>query len=286
MVRTAVVTDSTASLRAEQAGERDIAVVPLQVIVDGESRAESPAGASASVVADAMRAGSSVTTSQPPPEAFAELYARLADHGYTSVVAAHLSQEMSGTYEAAVRAAERAPIPVTVIDSGAVAMGLGYAVMSGAESAAGGAAPEVVEQIIRTRAAAAQTYFSVHSLEYLRRGGRIGRAGALVGSALSMKPLLQMVDGMVAPLERVRTGSRALARLEALAVSAANEATSGLVDIAVHHLDAEETAVRVADDIAEDLARPSEVGIYELSAVLGVHVGPGTIGVVVSPRPD
>ncbi|MGO1973662.1 MAG: DegV family protein [Propionibacteriaceae bacterium] len=286
MGRTAVVTDSTASLRAEQAGERDIAVVPLQVVIDGESRPESPTGASADVVANALRAGSTVSTSRPAPEAFGELFARLADEGYTEVVAAHLSGAMSGTFDAASRAAREAPIPVTVVDTGTIAMGMGYAVLSGAEWAAGGAAADVVAESIRARAAASETYFYVHTLEYLRRGGRIGRAGALLGSALAMKPLLRMVDGVVAPHERVRTESRALARLQALAVEAAGAAQSDLVDVAVHHLDAADTADRIAEEIAAAVDHPTEVGIYELSAVLGVHVGPGTVGVVVSPRPS
>lgn len=286
MVRTAVVTDSTASLRAEQAAERDISVVPLQVVIDGNSRPESANGASADVVAGALRAGSTVTTSRPAPEAFGELFGRLAEAGYTEVVSAHLSAAMSGTVDAATRAAREVPIPVRVVDTGTIAMGMGYAVLSGAEHAASGATADEVAAIIRDRAAASETYFYVHTLEYLRRGGRIGRAGALLGSALAVKPLLRMVDGVVTPHERVRTESRALARLQAMAVETARRSDAGLVDIAIHHLDAEDTAAGIAEEVSAQLDRPIEVGIYELSAVLGVHVGPGTVGVVVSPRPS
>jgi len=143
---------------------------------------------------------------------------------------------------------------------------------------------EVVARV-RRRAAAATTYFYVDSLEYLRRGGRIGTAAAMLGSALAVKPLLTVVDGEIRPYERVRTESKALTRLEELSLGALARMTArnGAVDVAVHHLDNSDGARRLADRLGAEV-RVGDVVISEVSAVLGVHVGPGTVGIVVSPR--
>jgi DegV family protein with EDD domain len=129
------------------------------------------------------------------------------------------------------------------------------------------------------------TYFCVESLEYLRRGGRIGAAQALLGSALAVKPLLSVVDGQITPHERVRTMSRALARLEELAIEALSSEESGsAADVAVLHLDNRSAADRLARSLRARGPQVGSVNVSEVSAVLGVHCGPGTVGVVVSPR--
>ena len=139
--------------------------------------------------------------------------------------------------------------------------------------------------------------FYVDTLEYLRRGGRIGKAGAMLGSALAIKPILGLRDGQIVPLERVRTSSRAIARLEELAVDAAQAAgtagaadaggaggNGGGVDVAVHHLDSPERAERLAERLRARLGPGTEVVVGELGAVVGAHVGPGTLAVAVVPR--
>jgi DegV family protein with EDD domain len=130
-------------------------------------------------------------------------------------------------------------------------------------------------------------FFYVDSLDYLRRGGRIGAAAALLGSALAMKPLLTVTDGEVRPLERVRTSSRALLRLEQLGLLALARAagSSDHVDVAVHHLDDAAVAQQMVDRLRIRLPELSDIVVGQVSAVLGVHVGPGTLGIVVSPRP-
>ena len=134
------------------------------------------------------------------------------------------------------------------------------------------------------------TYFCVESLEYLRRGGRIGAAQALLGSALAVKPLLSVVDGQITPHERVRTMSRALARLEELAIEALTspgrraEGQQVEADVAVLHLDNRSAADRLARSLKGRGPHIGSVSVSEVSAVLGVHCGPGTVGVVVSPR--
>jgi fatty acid kinase fatty acid binding subunit len=279
----AVVTDSTSSLSSEQAERAGIRVIPLQVVVDDVSRAEgeiSPAD-----VAAALRSGRRVSTSRPTPEAFATTFAELAAAGHPAVVAVHLSSGISGTAAAAQLAAALSPVPVTVVDSHVVAMATGFAALAGAAAAAAGAGPEDVAAVVARRAAASTTYFCVDSLEHLRRGGRMGAAAALLGSALAVKPLLTVSDGAIRSAERVRTASRARARLAELALGAVAGATArgDEVEVAVHHLDNPDGAAALLALLVDDAAVRGPVVVAELSAVLGVHVGPGTLGVVVSP---
>jgi len=288
MAGVAVVTDSTASLNLSEAVAAGVAVVPLQVLIDDVSQPETPDAVTPAVVAAALRTGRRVTTSRPSPEAFAAVYAQLTRAGYEAVVSIHLSRAMSGTCEAAELAAEGSPIPVTVLDSKTLAMATGFAVLSAAAAARSGAEAEQVAEIARRRADASTTYFYVDTLEFLRRGGRIGAAAALLGSALSVKPLLTMTDGQIRPYERVRTASKALARLEELGVAALAKAagTSETVDVAVLHLDDEEGAASLLGRLKGRVSTPGDLIVSEVSAVLGAHVGPGTLGIVVSPRPD
>lgn len=286
MAGVAVVTDSTASLGAEHRHNARLSVIPLQVVIDEVSRPEDDSGVTPAVVARALREGRSVTTSRPTPEAFSAAYGELAAAGYDSVVSVHMSRVMSGTFAAAAIAAETSPIPVTVVDSGTLAMAMGFAVLTGVRAAGAGHGPAEVAEAAQRRAAAGTTYFSVHSLEYLRRGGRIGPAAALLGSALSIKPLLTIKDGEIRPYERVRTASKALARLEELGMAALARAArvSGHVDVAVHHLDNLAGAEALTERLRGRVHTPIDVTVAEVSAVLGAHVGPGTLGIVVSPR--
>ncbi len=288
-----MVTDSTSSLSPSSAERGDIVIVPLQVVIDGVSRPESlgtdPGGTpvvTPGEVARALRDGLVVTTSRPGPEAVVRAYRRLAEAGFDAIVSVHLSRAVSGTVDAAAVAAPDAPVPVTVVDAGTVAMATGFAVLAGARAARMGTSADEVAEVVERSAAASTTYFCVADLEHLRRGGRIGAAAALVGSALAVKPLLTVENGSIRPFERVRTTARAHARLGELAVAALVKAAGAYpgVDVAVHHLDDLGAAERLAKALQGKVSLPGHVVIAELSAVLGVHVGPGTIGVVVSPR--
>ncbi|HVH22734.1 MAG TPA: DegV family protein [Pseudonocardia sp.] len=283
MAGVAVVTDSTSSLDPVQATRANVTVIPLQVVIDDRSRPESevPAGE----VAAALRSGRRVSTSRPAPELIGAIYADLAEAGYDAIVSVHLSAKISGTCAAAERAASTAPVPVTVVDSATLAMAAGFAVLSGAAAARAGDSAETVAALVRRRAIATTTYFYVDNLEYLRRGGRIGTAAAVLGSALSVKPLLTVTDGVIQAYERVRTESKALARLEELGLAALAQAAgqTDRVDVAVHHLDNLEGAQRLVDRLSGRVVG-SDIVVSEVSAVLGVHVGPGTLGIVVSPQ--
>lgn len=284
MSGTVIVTDSTASLPAEVAAARDITVVPLQVVIGAKVLDEGPDGATPEMVAEALREFVPVSTSRPAPEMLADLYRRLVREGAEQIISIHLSGEMSGTLESAQLAALEVGEVVHVVDSGQVGIATGYAALTAADVLdAGGSAGEAAAAALE-RAQGSTSLFYVDTLEYLRRGGRIGPAAAILGSALAVKPLLQIEHGKVAPRERVRTASRALARLEDLAVEAAGEVP---VDVCVSHLANQERAADLAARLAERLAVQLEgrdVMCGELGAVLGAHVGPGMVAVCVSPR--
>lgn len=279
MPRIAVVTDSTAYLPGPIASRLEIEVVPLSVIVEGKSFLEGGEGSDAIVAA--LRRGIPATTSKPSPEAFLEAYAHAAQRGCDGVVSVHLSSKMSGTYESALVAAARAPVPVRVVDTQVMAMGVGFAALTAAHAADEGAGLDDVAEAAVLRAHSTRAYFTVATLEYLRRSGRIGRARALVGTALSVKPILTLEDGEVVSFDKVRTTERAHVRLHELAIEAAGERA---VDIAVHHLGLEQKAKELADRISAQLNPISEVVVTEVGAVVGAHTGPGTLGVIISPR--
>jgi DegV family protein with EDD domain len=278
--RVAVVTDSTAYLPPEVVREHGVRVVPLQVVVGGTAYDEG-SGVSSATVADALRTWTPVSTSRPGPHAFLSAYEEAARDGHDAVVSVHLSSDMSGTYESATLGAKESPVPVRVVDSRALGMGLGFAVLSAAEAAAAGASAEEVAAAAEKRAAASSTVFYVDTLEYLRRGGRIGSAAAFLGSALAIKPLLHLVDGRIEPLEKVRTSAKAIARLEEIS---AERAGAGQVDAAVHHLANADRAATLAERLRSRLEGLRDLHVSEVGAVVGAHVGPGMLAVVVSPR--
>ncbi|MCP9971327.1 DegV family protein [Actinomadura madurae] len=252
---------------------------PLQIAVGGATRDEGDI--TTAEAAQALKEWHPVTTSRPAPERFADAYKAAAASGARAVVSVHLSSAMSGTVEAARLAAEDAPVPVSVLDSGTIGMGLGFAALSAAAVAlAGGTAEEAVSAAVR-RAGLTRSLIYVDTLEHLRRGGRIGAAATLVGSALMVKPLLDIADGRLAPLEKVRTSSRALARLEELAVAAAGERS---VDLGVQHLAASARAETLAARLRERVPHVQDVYVGEVGPVIGAHVGPGMLGVVVAPQ--
>lgn len=278
--RVAVVTDSTASLPLDVLERFGIIVVPLSVVIGGQVF-DDGSEATASDVATALRSWTPVSTSRPSPAALLAAYEKAQADGAEAVVSIHLSAAMSGTFDSAVLAAKSAPLPVQAVDSRSLGMALGYSVVSAASVAAEGADVDAVVDAAVRRARATSSLFYVDTLEYLRRGGRIGAAQALVGSALAVKPLLHVTEGKIAPLEKVRTSSRALSRLEDLAVERAG---AGPVDAAVHHLASSVRAEQLAAGLRARLPHLMELSVSEVGAVVGAHVGPGMVAVVVAPR--
>ena len=273
-----IVTDSTAHLPYGVAERHGIRVVPLHVLIDGVEATDGHEIGPGELV-EALQQRSSVTTSRPTPEEFAAVFRRELEAGADSVVSLQLSSELSGSWESAVMAAQQVdPARVRVVDSRSTAMGLGFCALHAARSAAAGAGVDEVEQAAVTAAADSDMYFMVRTLEYLRRGGRVGPGAAALGTALAVKPVLRMVDGLITPIEKVRTTQRALSRIVELAEAAAGTAE---VELAVHHLGAAELAGQLAERLVQHIPRAQWCAVSEVGAVIGAHTGPGVLGVAI-----
>jgi DegV family protein with EDD domain len=276
----AVVTDSTADLPPSLVESTGLRVVPLSVTFGDESLI---AGVTLSTEDFYTRLAASEripTTSQPAPVWFEEAYADCVDEGKDAVVSIHCSSALSGTVGLARDRSARIPIPIEVIDSRLVGGALGLAALAAHRVAEdGGTVRAVVAAAERVRAAA-QSLIVVDSLDHLKRGGRLTGAQAVFGTAMRVKPLLQLTDeGRVEVLERTRTWSRALDRVAELAV----EAAAGTpVDLVIVHAVAPERA----DELTTRLTARLEVREHYrtlIGPIVGTHVGPGAVGVAVVP---
>ncbi|MYM20520.1 DegV family EDD domain-containing protein [Brevibacterium sp. 5221] len=301
-MRIGLVTDSTARLgpaeaqrlRDELAGHFDI--VELTVSVDGAERPDSQW--SPADVCTAMAAGLPVTTSMPAAGDFADAYRRLIADGAEALIVLTLSAELSGTWQAARAAADEVmaegDATIAVIDARTISAGLAGAVAiaaAGAQLEPDQLAAEVADWCSEeTRA-----FFVPASLEYLRRGGRIGAASSLIGRALSIVPVLGLRDGAVVPLARVRTRARAEERMAALLLASAQEFADRYpgrgIEIVLLH--AEETAAAAGAPFARlheqvralPLPEGTRVSSAAISTVVTAHVGPGTVGAFVQTAP-
>lgn len=279
--RVAVVTDSTAWLPPGVVSALGVRVVPLRVQLGARSAVDG-VDVTPVDVTNALREKVAVSTSRPTPGEFAAAYRACLDEGATRVVSVHIAAALSGTWESAVLAAQDFGHGVVrVVDSRGTAAGLGFAVRAAASLAADGASAAEVQEAAAAVVDHTRTLFYVDTLEYLRRGGRVGTAAALLATSLSVKPLLQMVEGQIVPLEKVRTSAKAIARLTQLTVEAAG---SGPVDVVVHHLAAQARAEQVAAALRAGLPGLGELHVAELGPVLSAHLGPGVIGTVVVRR--
>lgn len=274
-----VVTDSTACLPVPDAPDDGAGpvVVPLRVLAGDDAWREG-VDVEPEQVAARIAAGDRLSTSQPPPEDFARVFRDLAADGAGAVVSVHLSGALSGTVAAAEGAAQRAMVPVRAVDSGTVAMALGFAALEAARCAeAGHGAAEVADRAVQV-AASTRTVFLVESLEHLRRGGRLSAPAAALGTALGVRPILEVRDGGIELAQRVRTRRAATDRLIDLGVRHA--ASCERPGLAVHHLGVPDRAGEVAARLHERTG--VEPVVTPVSAVLGAHAGPGALAVVVA----
>ena len=273
MTKTAIVSDSTCDLPAQLARARGITIVPLTLNFEGRSLLDGVEIRPSEFYRRLPNATTHPTTSQPSAGRFAEAYAALLET-HDDIVSIHISEKLSGTYASALQGAEMTDAKrVHVIDSRLASMSLGLLTLAASEIAAGAADAAAVAARVEGLREHVQTYFSVATLEFLRRGGRIGHASALLGSVLQVKPVLCIRDGLVTPLERVRTFERALNRV----IELAREVNRGKgLCVIVGNADAEADAERVArelEPVAETLL------IQPLGPVVGAHAGPGVVGV-------
>lgn len=275
MSSVAIVTDSTSDLSSELAGELGVTVVPLTVTLDGTSFRDGVDIGPEDFYSKLERSGGLATTSQPPIGEFSEVYKRLlGDHD--QVLSLHISARLSGTVESARQAAQMVGEGrITVVDSRQVSMALSLTVLGAHRLVSEGAdAPSAAERL-QPVIEGMKVYCMVDTLEYLHRGGRIGRAGALLGSMLQVKPLLAIAGGEVVPLERVRTKERALKRVISLAEEVGDQICA-IVGQAV----APETATRIVDALSPRCETLMEL---PLGPIVGTHIGPGTVGLACYP---
>lgn len=285
--RLAVLTDSTACLPAEVAEAAGITVVPLHVVINGESYPEGTDDATARLD-EALHRHWSATTSRPGPATMLAAYRQLAAAGAEGIVSVHLSSLLSGTYESATVAAREAPVPVRVVDSQTLGMALGFAVLEAGVAVRDTATivdldsrMSAVAEAATRRASECGVLFYVDTLDYLRRGGRISPAQAILGTTFAVKPLLHVIGGRIEVLEKVRTANRALARLADLAVEHAGDRA---VDIAVQHQSATARAAELALTLRDRLPDLGDSYLTDVGVVIGAHAGSGVVGAVIAPR--
>jgi DegV family protein with EDD domain len=276
---TAVVCDSTAYLPCDLIKARGIETISLYVSVDGQQERELDISDYAGFYERLRASKSGATTSQPSIGDFISVYEPLLDAG-KEIVSVHISAGISGTFEAANQARQRlidedkGGEQIQVLDSRSAAGGMGLTVLGASTAALGGADSEAcVAQATRTRDAL-KMWFAIDTLEYLRRGGRIGGARAWIGGALKIKPILTLEEE-ITPVERVRTRARSLERLRNYARQRHDQGLDGWV---VQYIQDEETASTLIDD-AREIFGCEPVFTSEIGAVLGAHVGPGLIGI-------
>lgn len=283
--RVAIITDSTSDLSSEVAAENDVSIVPLYVIWGEEELRDGVDITKEEFYERLANEPTSPSTSQPTPADFVAVYNRVIAEGAEEILVFTISDQLSGTYDSALAAAQHVDVPVHVKDSFSTSMGLGMQVLAAAEvRAAGGdaqamlAAAERVRQRIRV-------YFAVNTLEYLHRGGRIGGAAKLLGTMLQLKPLLILDNktGYIDAVERTRTWKKAMGRVYEVATEGLQRGRK--VRAWVMHAASPVDAMALAERITEAY-EPVSMGMGQLSPVLGTHVGPGTVGMVIYDEED
>jgi len=270
----AIMTDSTSDLPAEASARYGIVTVPLYVLWGSEELRDGVDIDRATFYARLKRDAEHPKTSQPTPSDFREAIERT---GADEVLILTISTALSGTYNSAQQAQQLVSARVVVVDSRTTSMGLGWQVLAAARARERGAGLDEMAAEARRAGEATTTLFTVETLEYLHRGGRIGGAAWMIGTALQLKPVLAVdnATGRVEAIERIRTRRRALQRVSDLALERFGPGSHPRV--AVMHAAAPEEAAVLRDDLAPRL-EPTEIFVAEMTPVLGVHCGPGLVG--------
>ena len=272
-----IVTDSTSDIPKALVEELNVTVVPLTISFGGQSYRDGIDLGADEFYSRLQQEKDLPTTSQPPPALFEHAYRHLITQG--DVVSIHLSHKFSGTVESARRVADDvSPERIAVVDSGSASMGLGLCVIAAARAAQAGADRAACVAAAEAVASRLQIAVAFETLEYLRRGGRIGRATAFLGGLLKLKPILTVKDGEAFPVTRVRSRAKAIDELFALI-----EKHQPVSDVVVLHTTTPDDAATLAAR-ARDAAPQATVYEGRFGPVLGVHGGPGMLGVCVTGR--
>ncbi len=278
-----IVTDSTADLPPDLAARHNITVVPLVLMFGDEAFQDGVDITADRFFKRLVRESKLPTTSQPSPGAFRAAYGRLRDEGATEILSIHISGKLSKTIEAARQGAEGLDgVSVVCVDSQMTTLALGMGVVRAAEMAEAGKTLDEARAAAESFFRRMHTFFMVDTLEYLRRGGRIGRAREIVGSLLQLKPILALEDGEVTPVGRARTKQRAIE--EMLRRAAEQRPIEEL--IAVHATTPDDLG-RIVERL-HGLAPDAPITVGRVTPVLGVHCGPGllAVGVLTAEAPS
>lgn len=276
-----VVTDSTSDLTPELVSKYDINVVPLQVIIDKRDYRDGVDLSSTEFYQKLESCVAPPTTSQPSPGVFFECYRTLLKK-VDAIISIHLTGDLSGTVRSARMAREMLPESnITVIDSGSTSMGLGGLVVEAARAVSRGMKMDEVVKLIEDLRKKVSFLVTLNTLEYIRKGGRVGTLQAFLGSILQIKPLLKLVHGKVELVERIRTRREAIGRIINEFKSLVAMETEGI--IAVMHTKAEAEAEKVKT-ILQETFKNAEIIINQAGPVLGTHVGPGALALISVPK--
>ena len=275
--KVAVVVDSTAYIPQALIEQYNMHVIPLLVNWSGESLRDN-----VDITPDAFytrleSAKEMPSTSQPSAGEFYDLYSKVAEEA-ESIVSIHISSELSGTIASAHAAAQlMGDFPIEIVDSLSTSMGLGYMALAAARTVENGADYKEAAEAGRALIGNARVAFVVDTLEFLHRGGRIGGAQRMLGSMLSLKPLLELQEGKIEALDKVRTKRKAVQRLLNIMVESCEG--KSVVHAAVANAASPQEAQSLADELQKRL-NPAELYIVHISPVIGTHTGPGTLGIV------
>jgi DegV family protein with EDD domain len=282
--RIRIVTDSTADISVDIRETLGIKMVPLKIHIGGETFLDAVTLQSEQFYEKLVSSSAMPTTSQPSPVEFVDVYKRIAeeDGPDVKIVSIHLSSALSGTYQSAVlaRSMLEGEIDVTIIDSKSASYGIGALVVAAAEAANDGRSVDEIVRLVQKMRDNFYIFFLLDTLEYLRKGGRIGKASAVLGSLLNIKPILTIdSEGEVAAVDRVRGQKKAMARL----VELLEEKLDGQsIRLQIAHANHPEGAEELQTLIAERITVAS-VGYVTLGPVIGTHAGPGVLAAFAYP---
>ena len=270
-----VVTDSTSDLPRELAGSLGITVVPLNVHFGTEMYKDGVDITADEFYKRLVSSAELPKTSQPSIGDFIEVYDRIGAEA-EGIVSVHVSAKVSGTYNAAIQARDQSDAPGTieVLDTYQASMGVGMIAITAARAAREGADLEEVAEVARRAIAQSQCFALFETLEYLQKGGRIGKAQALLGTILKIKPMIIVRDGEVHELGKVRTFAKGVARLREVAREFAP-----VDSVCVLHSTSPDMAGEIADDLRELLPAGQSPFVTRFGPVIGTYVGPGAVGI-------
>lgn len=285
MNRTIIVTDSTADIPPSMAESHGIEVVPLTLMFGEETYRDNVDMTPEQFYERLPQAERLPTTSQPSPAEYVEVYRRLLDrHPGSSILSFHISSGLSGTYQSALLAKsmlEEDEDRVTVVDSLSASYGFGFMVVQAARLAAEGKGPEEILRAAEVLRQSRKLYFLVDTLQYLQKGGRIGKASAILGNLLNIKPILSIdAEGIIYPVEKVRGRKKAVARM----IELFKEELPGVdnINVAVGHTAEPASGEEFLGELSKHFSLEEKV-LTNIGAVVGSHVGNGTLAVFIWP---